>query len=421
MSAPPLPETRTIGTGEFVALMAMLMALQALSIDAMLPALGQIAGDLGVTDPNRRQLVVGLYLIASGFGCLIPGALADRFGRRPVLFGALAVYMVLVLACATVQDFTTLLVLRVVQAAGSAGLSVLPFAIVRDRMAGDQMARMQSTISVVFLLVPALAPSLGQVVLLFASWRWIFVVMAGFALVVGVWAVLRLPETLDPANRQPVRPRAIAANMVLTATTRSSIGYVLGSALVFGSLFGYINSSQQLVGEHFGAADVFPLLFGATALAMGLASFINARIVERFGARRISHGAVFGFIAVSALQVWGAFQPHQSLWLFMPLMGANMMLLGFIGANFGAIALQPFGRIAGAASSVQVFLRMAVGSAIGAVIGQAYDGTARPLAIGLLTCSIASLALVLWSEQGRLFRRVLPPGADRPVPDNPIR
>jgi DHA1 family bicyclomycin/chloramphenicol resistance-like MFS transporter len=186
-------------------------------------------------------------------------------------------------------------------------------------------------------------------------------------------------------------------------------------------LFGYINSSQQLVGEHFGAADVFPLLFGATALAMGLASFINARIVERFGARRISHGAVFGFIAVSALQVWGAFQPHQSLWLFMPLMGANMMLLGFIGANFGAIALQPFGRIAGAASSVQVFLRMAVGSAIGAVIGQAYDGTARPLAIGLLACSIASLALVLWSEQGRLFRRVLPPGADRPVPDNPIR
>lgn len=420
-SSPSPSAPREIGGREFVALMAMLMALQALSIDAMLPALGTIAADLGVSDPNRRQLVVGLYLIASGLGSLIPGALADRFGRRPVLFASLGLYIVLVLGCALVRDFTTLLVLRVIQAVGSAGLSVLPSAIVRDRMAGDRMARMQSTITVVFLFVPAIAPSLGQFVLLFGSWRWIFVVMALLAVLVAVWAWLRLPETLDPANRQTVRPRAIAGNMWLTVTTRSSLGYVLGSGLVFGALFGYINCSQQLVGEHFDAADLFPVLFGVTALGMGLASFTNARIVETFGARRISHAAVFGFIAVSAVQVWAAFQHGESLLLFMPLMAANMMLLGFIGANFSSIALQPFGRIAGAASSVQLFLRMSVGSAIGAAIGQAYDGSARPLALGLLVCGLASLALVLWSEHGRLFRRLIPPGAERPVPDNPLR
>lgn len=420
-SSPTSPAPREIGNREFVALMAMLMALQALSIDAMLPALGTIAADLGVSDPNRRQLVVGLYLIASGLGSLIPGALADRFGRRPVLFASLSIYIMLVLACALVADFTTLLVLRVIQAVGSAGLSVLPSAIVRDRMSGDKMARMQSTISMVFLFVPAVAPSLGQLVLQFGSWRWIFVVMALIAVLVGTWAWLRLPETLDPANRQSVQPRRIAGNMWMTVTTRSSLGYVLGSALVFGALFGYINSSQQLVGEHFEAAGLFPLLFGATALGMGLASFTNARIVETFGARRISHAAVIGFIAVSAVQVWAALFHGRALALFMPLMGANMMLLGFIGANFSSIALQPFGRIAGAASSVQLFLRMSVGSAIGATIGQAYDGTARPLAVGLLSCGLVSLLLVLWSERGRLFRRLIPPGADRPVPDNPLR
>jgi DHA1 family bicyclomycin/chloramphenicol resistance-like MFS transporter len=265
------------------------------------------------------------------------------------------------------------------------------------------------------------APSLGQLVLQFGNWRWIFVVMALMAVLVGAWAWLRLPETLDPENRQSVQPRRIAGNMWMTVTTRSSLGYVLGSALVFGALFGYINSSQQLVGEHFEAADLFPLLFGATALGMGLASFTNARIVEKFGARRISHAAVIGFIAVSAVQVWAALFHGRSLALFMPLMGANMMLLGFIGANFSAIALQPFGRIAGAASSVQLFLRMSVGSAIGATIGQSYDGTARPLAVGLLSCGLVSLLLVLWSERGRLFRRLIPPGADRPVPDNPLR
>jgi len=410
-----------LGQTEFVAMMAMIMALQALCIDAMLPSLGVMASELGARDPNDRQLVVGVYLIAAGFGSLIPGSLADRFGRRPVLFGALACYVGFCIACALVQDFQTMLVLRALQAISCAGLAVLPSAIVRDRYGGDKMASMLSTISVVFLIVPVMAPSFGQFVLLFSGWRTIFWVMSVLGVAVGVWTWLRLPETLNPAYRQTIDLVAVAINMWGAATNRSAIGYTIGASLVTGGLFGFINSSQQLVAEHFGAGDRFPLIFAACAGAMAVANFTNARIVERFGARRVSHAALLAFIAVSALQVWEASRPDQDLWHFVPLMAANMCLIGFIGANFGSIALQPFERTAGAASSFQMFARMLIGSGIGAVIGQAYDGSARPLALGLLLGALLSLGCVLFSEHGRLFRRLLPPGTARPVADPPPR
>lgn len=425
--APPMRRDLThsddfqLGRAEFIALMAMIMALQALGIDAMLPALGTIAADLGARDPNERQLIVGLYLIGAGLGSLFPGALADRFGRRPVLFGALGFYVALSLACAVVQDFQAMLVLRVAQALACAGLAVLPNAIIRDRFAGDRMASMLSTVSLVFLIVPILAPTFGQAVLLVAGWRWIFGAMAVLGSGVALWAWLRLPETLNPAYRQSLDPVAIGANMWQAASNRASIGYVIGAALVTGGLFGFINSAQQLVAEHFGAGENFPLIFAACAASMAVANFTNARIVERFGARRVSHTALLVFIVVSALQVWEASSATQSLWQFVPLMMANMCLIGFIGANFGSIALQPFERTAGAASSFQMFARMLIGSGIGAVIGQAYDGSARPLALGLLIGALLSLVMVLLSERGRLFRRLTPPGAARPVPDAPVR
>lgn len=411
----------SLGEREFVALMAMIMALQALCIDAMLPALGIMAQDLGVRDANDRQLVVGVYLIAAGIGALFPGALADRFGRRPVLFICLAAYVALSAACALVTDFTVLLVLRALQALTSAGLSVLPTAIIRDRFSGDRMARAQSTVAVIFMIVPMAAPSFGQAVLAVASWRWIFGGMALLGVAVWIWAWFRLPETLDPANRQSIAPRVIAANMWLAATNRAAMGYVIGASLLVAGLFGYINSAQQLVAEHFGAGDRFPLFFAAMAGGMALANFTNSRIVERFGARRVSHTALLAFIAASAAQVWLAHLPHQTLWQFVPVMALNMCLIGFIGANFGSIALQPFARIAGVASSFQMFIRMVIAASLGALIGQAYDGTARPLAWSLLAGGIAALLLVLYSEQGRLFRRLTPPGAVRPVSGPDVR
>ena len=410
-----------LGRTEFVTMMAMLMALQALACDAMLPALGTMTRELGESDPNRRQLVIGVFLLASGLGSLIPGTVADRVGRRPVLLTCLALYIALSLACALVTSFNALLFVRILLGLACSGLVVMPGAIVRDRFSGDTMARMSSTISSVFMIVPILAPSVGQAVLVFAGWRWIFAILGVFGSVVGLWAAFRLPETLSAQHRQPATAMQLLSNMREAATDKGAMGYVIGSALVFGALLGYINSSQQLVAEHFGAGPLFPLLFGASAVMMSMASFTNSRIVERFGARRVSHTALLVFIGTSALQLLLASRAQETLWQFMPVMAVNLCLLGFIGANFGSIALQPFARIAGAASSVQAFTRMVLGSLLGIVVGQAYDGSARPLAVALLACGLIALALVLFSEHGKLFRRLIPPGGERPVLADPPR
>ena len=408
MPAFPSPPTRTLGIREFVAMMAMIQALQAVAIDAMLPALGTMSAELGVSDSNQRQLVIGLFLLFAGIGSLVPGTLADRFGRRPVLLACLGGYLACTLAAALAGSFTLLLIARAATGLASAGLTVIPPAIIRDRYEGDRMARMQSMVSMIFMVVPMAAPTLGQAVLLFAGWRWIFGIMATMALAVIAWVALRLPETLNPGHRQSLHPRHVLRTAAVIASNRASAGYIFGMALVQGALFGYINSSQQLVAEHFGAGARFPLIFGGMALMMAGTNFINSRIVERFGARRVSHSAIILYIGVSALQLWLATRPNETLALFIPVMTLNLCLMSFIGANFGAIALQPFARNAGAAASTQAFIRMICGAALGTLVGQAYDGTARPLALTLLAAGIGTLALVLFSERGVLFRRLNP-------------
>ncbi len=396
----------TLGERELIVLMALLMSLQAFGIDAMLPALGQIAGEMGVADGNDRQLVIGAYFLGSGIGAFFPGAFADRFGRRPILALGLVSYIVLSLACALVTDFTTMIALRVIQGVTCAGLSVVPAAIVRDHVGGDRMARMMSLIMMIVLLVPILAPAVGQGIMMVAGWRAIFGAMALMGLLVGVWVWLRLPETLQDDNVQPIDPLTILRNMWTALSTREAIGYVVGSALVFGSLFGFLNSSQQLIGETFGAGNYFALIFGGAVVGMVAANFTNSRIVERFGARRVSHTALFAFIVISALQLWTASHPPQSLPVFIVLMSSAMAMLGFIGANFSSIAMQPFHAIAGAASSGQTAVRMSTGAILGSSIGYMFDGTAVPLASAMMSCGMLALVAVLYSERGRLFRRV---------------
>lgn len=400
--ASPVPARKRLGETELMWMMALLMALNAFGIDAILPALDALAADLSV-EGNDRQFVIGVYLLTGGMGALAPGALADRFGRRPILLGAIAVYIVLSVLSALAPTYEALIAVRGCQGFFAAGIIALPPAIIRDRVGGDKMARMMSLIFVIFLMVPAVAPTVGEAILQVGNWRAIFGFMAVLGVAVGAWVYTRLPESLSEDNRQPIRPRTIAANMGRALVLPSVAGYVIGSALVFGALFGFINSSQQLITETFGAGDIFPLVFAICAGSMACASWSNSRIVERFGARRVSHTALFGFIIVSAAQVMFAFQPEESLWHFVPLMAINMALLGFIGSNFGAIAMNPFFAIAGAASSAHGFVRMTTAALLGGAIGYAFDGTARPLALALLASGLACLVLVLWSEKGKLF------------------
>lgn len=393
-----------LGEREMIVLMAMLMSLQAFGIDAMLPALGEMASDMGAAG-NDRQYVIGAYFLGSGIGAFFPGAFADRFGRRPILAISLSAYIVLSLACALVNNYDLLLVLRLIQGISCAGLSVVPAAIVRDQVGGDRMARLMSLIMMIFLLVPILAPAIGQTIMYFAGWRAIFGAMALMGAIVGCWAWLRLPETLQSDNRQEIDPKTILRNMGIALSDRSAIGYVVGSALVFGSLFGFLNSSQQLISETFGMGDYFALIFGGAVVGMVLANFTNSRIVEKFGARRVSHTALLVFIVIAVLQYFSTGQVDQPLWQFIVLMSMSMACLGFVGANFGSIAMQPFFHIAGAASSAQTALRMSTGAVLGAVIGGLYNGTARPLSVSMLSCALLALAFVLFSERGKLFSR----------------
>jgi MFS transporter, DHA1 family, multidrug resistance protein len=398
------PKQKPLGQRELIVLMAMLMSLQAFGIDAMLPALGDIARDLSASG-NDRQLVIGIYFLGAGIGALFPGALADRFGRRPILFISLFAYIAFSIACMFVPDFQSLLVIRFTQGLCTAGLSVLPAAIVRDRVGGDQMAKLMSLIMMTFLVVPLIAPAIGQVIQIIAGWKAIFGFMTFMGIGVGAWAYVRMPETLAPENVQAIRVGVILRNMGQALSNRSAIGYVIGSALVFGSLFGFLNSSQQLISESFAMGNYFAIIFGGCVLGMVLANFLNSRIVERFGARRVSQTALFAFIISASLQMWSASDGQQALWEFLPLLSFNMAMLGFVGANFGSIAMQPFYHIAGAASSIHTALRMTAGGALGAVIGAYYDGTAFPLATAMVVCSLTTVGFVLFSEKGKLFTR----------------
>lgn len=403
---------KVLGERELVLLVALLMSLNALTIDGMLPALGEMATEFGVAEGNDRQMVVAIYLLATGAGSLIPGVIADRVGRRPVLLVSLIGYAVLSALITLVHTFPMLLLVRGITGLVASGLMVAPMAIIRDRYEGDRMARLMSLVSAVFITVPVIAPSLGQAVLMVAGWRMIFLALGALALLGALWAWLRLPETLHPEDRQHIDLATIGRNMRKSLLRRESIGYTLGSAMLFGAVFGYVNSAQQLIGEHFQAGAWFPLIFGGTAATLAVSNIINSRIVERFGARRVSHTGMIVFILVSALQVWASTHRDGSLAWFIPLMSINLMLLGFLGANFTSIAMQPFAHLAGAASSVQTFVRMSGAAVIGMVIGQAYDGTAVPFAFALLIGSLLAFLFVLFSERGKLFNRFhgMPPG-----------
>ncbi|MCB2048680.1 MAG: multidrug effflux MFS transporter [Novosphingobium sp.] len=394
---------------EFVLMMASLMALQALAIDVMLPALSDMAAELGVANPNERQLVIGVFLLSSGAFALFSGPLADRFGRKPLVLACLVGYLVTALLSTFANSFPAMLAFRVLQGVFSSGLMTLPAAILRDRFEGDRMAKTQSMIAMVFMAVPMLAPLMGQGIMALFGWRAIFGAMALLPALVVLWVWFRLPETLHPDYRQSIELDTIARNMLLTLTLREAMGYVLGGALVQAVILGYINSSQQLIGEALGAGEWFPTIFGAMAAGMSVASFVNSRIVERFGARRVSQTAMFVFIGIASIHLAIIESGNETLWSFAGLMMISMCMVSFMGGNFMSIAMQPFARIAGSAASAMAALRLVGGAGLGVIIGQAFDGTPSPLIVSQIALGAGVLLLILYSERGRLFRRLNPP------------
>ncbi len=395
-----------LGMRESVALMAALMALNALAIDMMLPALPAIARGLGVSHPNDQQYVIIAYTIGFGAGQMVWGPLADRFGRRPLLVVGLLLYALLAIGCAVAPTFALLLAGRAAMGAAAAATRVLVTAMVRDMFEGEAMARVMSLVFMVFMVVPVLAPSIGQAVLTVAPWQAIFGLLAGYAVIVLGWSLLRLPETLHPEDRRSLRPGAILEATRIVFTDRLAVGYTLASTALFGGLMAYIASIQQIVADAFHQPTRVPLVFAACAAPMAGAAFANSRIVGRFGLRQVGHAGLAAFLLVSAIH-WGAAQGgSESLFLFVTLQGLAMIAFAFCSSNFSTLAMTNMEAIAGTASSVLGVTSSVGGALIGLTIGQAFNGTAVPFLMGMLLCGLGALTVVALTERGRLFEKL---------------
>jgi DHA1 family bicyclomycin/chloramphenicol resistance-like MFS transporter len=397
---------------EFVAFVAAVMAVNALGVDLMLPALADIGHELGVSTANHRQWVVIVYMAGFGTGQLVYGPLADRFGRRPILIGTLAGFVAASILAASSVSFPALLGARLLQGLMSASTRVLAVAIVRDGSSGRKMARTMSTAQMIFFVVPILAPTLGQALLAIGPWRFIFYVLGAFAALVLAWSLTRLTETLPAARRTPISFAALSQSYRTILTNRYSAGYAVAASLTFGGIIAFVSLAQQVFVDEFGAGQRFTMLFAICAGAMGIASFANSRLVEHLGTRLISQSAVFALVALSLLHLFVIFAGLETLTSFIILQALSMTCIGLCGSNFGAMAMEPVGHIAGTASSVQGFITSIGAVLVGSAIGQSYAGTTLPLAVGYLCISLSALAVVYFVEEGQLFQA-------RMTPNNP--
>ena len=399
----PLGSGPRPGARETIVLLAALMALNAIAIDAMIPALEDIASHLGVVEENRRQLVIIAYTIGFGVGQLFWGPLADRFGRKPMLTAGIAVYVAFAFLCSAAPTFEMLIIARAFQGGAAAASRVIVLAMVRNLFEGEAMARVMSLVAMVFMVVPVLAPSIGQAILVIGPWQSIFWALGLYGLAVGTWAFLRIPETLRPEHRRSLGAADLLEGARAVVSDRQSLGYIA--------------SIQQIVFDVFKRPELIALVFGAVAAPMALASFTNSKLVGRFGLRRVAHSGVVAFALLalghaSVATLWG-----EGLAGFVVGQALVLASFSFCSANMNTLAMERMAPVAGMASSIQGVVGTVLAALAGFAIGQAFNGTQIPYLWGLSICGATGLALVVLTDRGRLFEKLQ--DAHAPAPRAP--
>jgi DHA1 family bicyclomycin/chloramphenicol resistance-like MFS transporter len=385
---------------EFVVLMAMIISMVALSIDAMLPALPNIAADLGVTRINDSQYVISILFAGMAIGQMIFGPMSDSVGRKYAINVGFAVFIVGCLVSLLAETFTMMLIGRFLQGFGAAGPRVVSIALVRDRYEGREMARVMSFVMTIFILVPIVAPALGQVILMFSDWRgifWMFLVLSFIAL---SWFNLRQPETLLVENRIRFSIKQVLSDIKYICVIPAAMGYTIATGIIFGAFLGYLSSSQQIFQQQYHLGNQFVIYFGILAASLGLASLLNAQLVVRFGMRRLSHGATF-FIVVLSVPFYFLAQHYSGsppLWQVMAYLLAVFFFVGILFGNLNALAMEPLGSVAGLGAAVVGSLSTLISVALGVIIANAYNGTILPLVSGFALLSIGCLMVMGWTE-----------------------
>ena len=401
-----------LALGEFVPLMAIMISLVALSIDAMLPALPHIGQELGVLVANDQQLVISALFLGFGAAQIVYGPLSDSIGRKTAIHSAYVIFVIGCVLSTFATSFDVMLLGRLLQGMGAGGPRIVCIALVRDQYEGREMARIMSFVMGVFILGPALAPALGQGIIMLWHWRAIFVAFLVLAFVAWTWFSLRQPETLPEQRRVSFSFYVIWSGIKQTCGNRISLGYILVSGLIFGALVGYLLSAQQMFSVIYGVVDLFPAYFAVLALALGLASIVNGQLVMKLGMRLLSSYAAAALAILSTgFFVYAAYIGGKpDLWLNMAFFICVFLCFGMLFGNVNALAMEPLGRIAGIGAAVIGSLSTLISVPLGTVMGQLFDGTVLPLVGGFALMGVLASTVIYWTERGR----VQEPAAEKP-------
>ncbi|TCK64778.1 DHA1 family bicyclomycin/chloramphenicol resistance-like MFS transporter [Winogradskyella wandonensis] len=393
---------------EFVVLMAALMSIVALSIDAVLPALPEIGSFLNVGDTSDNPKVITFIFLGLGFGQLLFGPLSDSFGRKPIVYIGFIVFIIASVICVTTKSFEMMLFGRILQGIGLASPRTMCIAMVRDSYSGDYMAKILSFVVMIFILVPIIAPSLGQFLMQQYHWKSIFMFNLGFGVLVMLWFWLRQPETLKDKHRIKYRLAIFKTGTIAFFKIKPAVIYTILSGLITGSFMVYLSTSQRIFEQQYNMAEEFPLIFASIAVSVGLSTFLNSQLVVRFGMRRIVHTAMLSFVIIALVFViMFSSGGNPSIEVLIGFFALQFLTIGFIFGNLRALAMEPMGHIAGIGSALNGFISTVMAVPIADYIGKFVTDSVTPLFIGFLVCGLISLALFysITSRVSRLLKR----------------
>ncbi|MEH6537529.1 MAG: multidrug effflux MFS transporter [Psychroserpens sp.] len=387
---------------EFVVLMASLMSIVALSIDALLPALPQIGEALSVTDPSDNQLLITMIFLGLGFGQLIFGPLSDSFGRKPMVYFGFAIFVIASIVCVTTNNFEVMIIGRIFQGIGLSSPRTIAIAMTRDTYSGDFMAKILSIIVMFFILVPIVAPTLGQLLLDFFDWKAIFNANLIIGLLIVIWFWKRQPETLDETNKIKFSPSIFITGTREFLKYKEAIAYTLVSGFITGSFMVYLSTSQQIFQEQYQLGELFPYIFASTAFSVGFATFANSRFVIRFGSFNIAYYATIAYAAISLLYVVLFYSGNNpSVYVLITFFLLQFFAVGFLFGNLRALAMEPLGHIAGIGAAINGFVSTVMAVPIANYIGSFVKTSVLPLFIGFSIFGVLSLVLFLILKRRR--------------------